>query len=91
MKKIVSVITTIMLLWGILVFVDYVRAYQGEEKLLISIDMEITDEYTLREGLGYSVKKYNYDRNNLTDGQVLKEFSIFNFVISKEIARINYN
>lgn len=91
MKKILSFITTLMLLWGILIFVDYIRAYQGEEKLLIGIDMEVTDEYTLREGLGYSVKKYNYDRNKLTDGQVLKEFSIFDFVISKEIARVSYN
>ena len=90
MKKIISFLTTIALLWGILMFVDYVRAYQNEDNLLISLDTKTTSEYTLKEGLGYSVKKYNYNKNNLKDGQVLREFKIFNFVVSKEIARVNY-
>ena len=89
MKKIISLLTTIALIWGILMFIDYVRAYQNDEKLLISLNSETTSEYTLKEGLGYSIKKYNYNKNNLKDGQVLKEFKIFDFVVSKEIARIN--
>ena len=90
MKKIISLITTLLLIWGILVFVDFVRAYQGNEDLLITLNNKKTSEYTLKEGLGYSVKKYNYNQNNLKDGQVLKEFSIFDFVISKEIAKVKY-
>lgn len=90
MKKIISLITSLLLLWGLLVFVDFVRAYQGDEKLLITLNNETTSEYSYKEGLGYSVKKYNYNRNNLRDGQVLKEFRIFDFVISKEVAKVNY-
>ena len=90
MKKIISLLITLALLCGILMFVDYVRAYQNDEKLLISLNTETTNEYSLKEGLGYSIKKYNYNKNNLKDGQVLKEFKIFNFVVSKEIVRVNY-
>lgn len=90
MKKIISLITTLLLLWGILVFVDYIRAYQGNGSLLITLNEESNNEYSLKEGLGYSVKKYNYNKNSLKDGQVLKEFKIFDFAISREIAKINY-
>ena len=89
MKKIISLITTLLLIWGILVFVDYIRSYQGEEKLIITLKEESSDEYLYRKGLGYSIKKYNYNRNNLEDGQILKEFKIFDFVVSKEIVKVN--
>lgn len=89
MKKIISFITSLALLWGLLMFVDYVRAYQHDEKLLITLNTENTTEYSLKEGLGYSVKKYNYNKNNLKDGQVLKEFAIFGMTVSKEIAKVN--
>ena len=90
MKKIISLITTLLLIWGVLVFIDYVKAYQNDNDLLITFKTENTSEYSLKEGLGYSVKKYNYNHNNLKDGQVLKEFRIFDFVISKEVAKVNY-
>jgi len=90
MKKIVSIITTLLLIWGILMFVDYLRGYQNESKFLINLNVEVTEEYTKREGLGYSVKLYNYDASKLVGGEVLKEFAIFGFVVSKEVAVVNY-
>lgn len=90
MKKIISLITTLALLWGILMFVDFLRAYQGNDDLLITFDSKTTSEYSLKEGLGYSVKKYKYNKDSVKDGQVLKEFLIFDYVVSKEVAKVNY-
>ena len=85
MKKIISVLTSLLLIWAIWMFVDYVRAYQNEDNLLVTFDMEVTREYTKKSGLGYHVKFYDYDINDVEEGQVIKEFAILNFVVSKEV------
>lgn len=90
MKKITSIITIFFLLWGILIFVDYLRAYQGDKNLLITLDSEETKDYQWEMGLGYSVKRYKYDKNNVKNDQVLKEFKIFDFVVNKEVAKVNH-
>lgn len=89
MKKLISIITVLLLIWGILMFVDYMKGYVNEEKFLLTIDLEVTEEYTKRSGLGYYVKLYNYDDKKVTNGQILKEFAIFNFVVSKQVAVVN--
>ena len=85
MKKIISVLTSLLLIWAIWMFVDYVRAYQNEDNLLVTFDMEVTREYTKKSGLGSQVKFYDYDINDVEEGQVIKEFAILNFVVSKEV------
>ena len=90
MKKVISILTTLLLIWGVWLFVDYIKGYQNEGKLLIDIKTETADKYTKRCGLGYCVKLYDYNPKNLKNGQVLKEFTIFDIVVSKEIAKVNY-
>ncbi len=90
MKKIISILTTFLLIWGIWLFVDYVKGYLNEGELLITIKSDENDEYRKQCGLGYCVKLYNYDSNNVADGQVLKEFTVFDITVSKEIAKVNY-
>ena len=65
---------------------DYFRGYTNESKFLINTNTEVTEEYTEYSGLGYAAKYYNYDRKNVHNGQVLKEFTIFGITVSKEIA-----
>ena len=88
MKKVMSMFMTIFIIWAVLMLVDYKRAYLDEGKLLIMLNLNITDEYTERTGLGYSVKLYDYDPDNMKHGQVMKEFKIFNIVVSEEVAHV---
>ena len=89
MKRIISIILTLILLWAGLMFVDYLRAYQKENDLIITLSKEEKDEYTQKNGLGYSVRLYNYDSNNMTDGEIMKEFRIFDIVVNKQVAKVN--
>lgn len=94
MKKVIriifSILTTLIFLWGVLLVVDYVKGYVNEEKLIITLNEEKNDKYTKREGLGYTIVLHNYNSNNVKNGQVLKEFKIFGFVVNKEVAIVNY-
>ena len=86
MKKVLSIITTIIFLWAILMAVDYFKGYSNEEKFLVNMSTEVTGEYTKYNGLGYTAIYYNYDRKNVHSGEVLKEFKILGLTVSKEIA-----
>ena len=37
MKKVLSIITTIIFLWAILMAVDYFKGYSNEEKFLVNM------------------------------------------------------
>lgn len=84
MKKILSAISTLVFLWAILVVVEYVRVYNGGEKMLVSLGEEKTNEYVETKGLGYSVVNYIYDENNLPEEQLVKEFKVFGITFSLE-------
>lgn len=88
MKKLFSFISTIILLWAIFMSVEYFRSYRGDEKLLVTLDTEVTDEYTKRTGLGFSIIDYDVNEEDLRNGTIIKEFYIFNFRVSKTIAII---
>lgn len=90
MKTFLSILSTLVLLWGVMMFYDYNKTYKkNTDKFLITIDIENNADYTRTKGLGYSVTKYSYDKNNLHDGQILKDFKIFGFVVSKEVVVLN--
>lgn len=91
MKKLLSLFFIAIVFWTVLVLIDYTRAYVNNEKMLITINIDVQDEYTKREGLGYSIIKYDYDKNNVKEGQPVKEFRIFGYVISKEIITFKEN
>lgn len=86
MGKIISIISTIIFVWAIFVGVEYLRSYQGDEKLLLTLNTETTKEYTKRTGLGFSIVEYDIPRNEIKNGTILKEFYIFNFRVGKTIA-----
>ena len=86
MGKIISIISTIIFVWAIFVGVEYFRSYQGDEKLLLTLNTETTEKYTKRTGLGFSIIEYDIPRDEIENGTILKEFYIFNFIVGKTFA-----
>ena len=88
MKKFFEILSLLVIAWGILVVVDYVRVYNGKyNKLIVQIDKSTNTDYTKFKGLGYEIIKYDYDINNVTsydEDIVTKEFYLLGFKISDE-------
>lgn len=85
MKKLFEVLSLLIVLWGILVVVDYVRVYNGNKnKLILQIDKVVNDDFTEHKGIGYRIVKYDYDISTITEDIVSKEFYVLGIKVSDE-------
>lgn len=84
MKAFFSIIAILVFAWAVYVGVEYFRVYKdANNDLLITINIEKTDEYTKKTGLGFSIIEYNIE--DMKDGDRLKEFKIFKWQVSETI------
>jgi len=90
MKQVFSIISTLILVWAIFIGIEYVRSYRGDEKMIVTIDTETTNDYTKRTGLGFSIIDYNVKTSSIKNGTVLKEFYIFGIRVGKTVAEVKH-
>ncbi len=87
MKRILSVIATLIFIWVIYVAVEYVRCYQNGGTPFLGY-VETEGDAVTKGGLGFHYITYSYDEKEKKDGDVLKEFYLFKWRLAKEIVVI---